>query len=237
MEDLKIKLENFDRITNWFGDILDKHNDKERAIDKNAMKFQKSFENPQILMKLVAKACHMPKHFRKVFAVLPKKEKIDFINILKQSEILEEESCISLLNFIDFYYSGNDTIVQSLRHYEAALFAFKIFDFGDMERQHFILNIYKEPKFYYYQVFIELGITDITLVDKFIELKTRDRMLNYVNLFTSYQKIYPNLLITIENYALIGDETCKDDKIKDLLDQFGYVDTDSIRREEKSEWN
>lgn len=234
MEDLKIKLENFERITNWFGDILDKYKDKERPIDKNGMKFQKAFENPQILMKLVAKACHMPKHFRKVFAVLPKNEKIDFINILKTAEILEEESCISLLNFIDFYYSGNDSIVQSLRHYEAALLAFKTFDFGDMDRQQFILNIYKDPSFYYYQVFKELGITEITLVEKFIELKTRDKMLNYVNLFSSYQTIYPTLLITIENYALVGDETCKNDKIRELLDQFGYVDTDSIRREEES---
>ena len=164
MEDLRIKLENFERITNWFGDSLYKYN-KETPIDKNGMKFKKAFENPQILMKLVAKACHMTKHLRKVFAVLPKKEKIAFINILKTAEMLEEESCISLLNFIDFYYSGNDSIVQSLRHYEAALLAFKTFDFGDMERQHFILNIYKDPKFYYYQVFIELGITDITLIN------------------------------------------------------------------------
>ncbi len=232
MEDLKSKLENFERITNWLRDILDKYNDKERAIDKNGMKFQKAFENPQILMKLVAKANHIPKQFRKVFSVLPKKEKIDFINILKTAEILGEESSITLLNFIDFYYSGNDYIVQSLRRYEATLLAFKTFNFSDEERQRFIVQLYTDPTFYYYQVFGEIGIEDEYLLDKLISIKTREKMLNFLKIFPKFTELYSTLFVTVENYALVGDETCKDDKIKDLLDQFGYVDTDSIRREE-----
>lgn len=240
MEGLRIKLENFVRITNWLGDILKKYNETERLIDKNILKFQNAFENPQVIMKLVAKAKHIPKQFRNVFAVLQKKEKIDFINILETAEILDEESCISLLNFIDFYYSGNDYIAQSLRRYEATLLAFKIFDLGDEEIQRFIVHLYTDPQFYYTQVFIELGIEDEYLLDKLISIKTREKMLNFLVIFPKFTELYPSLVVTIENYALVGDETCKDnkkDKIQELLDKFGYVDTDSIQREEENEWN
>lgn len=237
MEDLKSKLENFERITNWLGDILKKYNEKERLIDKNILKFQNAFENTQVIMKLVAKAKHIPKQFRNVFAVLPKKEKIDFINILETAEILDEESCISLLNFIDFYYSGNDYKVQSLRRYEATLLAFKIFDLVDEKIQRFIVHLYTDPTFYYYQVFGEIGIDNDHLLDMLISLQTKEKMINFLQIFKDYMSAYPDLLNTIYQYALVGDETCKDDKIKDLLDQFGYADTDSIRREEKSEWN
>lgn len=241
MEDLKNKLENFDRITNWFGDMLDKHKDKESHIYINGLKFQKALENQQVLMKLVAKACHMSKCFRKVFAVLSKKEKIDFINILKTAEMLEEQSCISLLNFIDFYYESNHYIIRNLRHYEAALLAFKTFDFGDEERQRFIVHLYTDPKFYYKQVFIEAGIVDQSLIDKLILIKTREKMLNFLKMFPKYMELYPNLFVTVANYSLVEEEnSCEDnekDKIQEKLDQFGYMDTDSIRREEESEWN
>lgn len=236
MEDLKNKLENFDRITNWLGDILKKYNEKERLIDKNILKFQNAFENPQVLMKLVAKANHIPNKFRNVFAVLPKKEKIDFIIILITAEILEEESCITLLNFIDFYYSGNDYIEKSLRRYEATLLAFKTFDFGDEEMQQFIVRLYTDPTFYYYQNFEEIGIDNEHLLGMLISIQTKEKMINFLQIFKDYMSIYPDLFNTIYKYALLEDNKEKD-KIQELLDKFGYVDTDSIQREEENEWN
>lgn len=234
MEDLKINLENFERITNWLGDILNKYNEKERPIYKNGMKFQKAFENPQILMKLVAKACHMPKRFRKVFAVLPKKEKIEFINILQQAEIMVEEQCIVLISFINFYYSGKNYVEHNLRHYEAALFAFKTFDFGDLDRQSFIVQLYTDTQFYYYQVFYELGITDENLLDSLTILKNKKELFNFITTSSiPVTENFPTILSSIENYGLEGEGKTLDSD----MEQFGYFDKDSIRREEESEWN
>lgn len=235
MDNLKVKIENFERITNWLGDMLDKYKD-DKKVYKNAIKFQNAFENPQVLMKLVAKANHIPNEFRNVFAVLPKKEKIDFIIILITAEILEEESCITLLNFIDFYYSGNDYIEKSLRRYEATLLAFKTFDFGDEEMQRFIVRLYTDPTFYYYQIFEEIGIDNEHLLCMLISIQTKEKMLNFLQIFKDYMSSYPDLFNTIYQYALLEDNKEKD-KIQELLDKFGYVDTDSIQREEENEWN
>lgn len=232
MEDLKNKLENFERITNWFGDILNKYNEKERSIDKNGMKFQKAFEDSQILMKLVAKACHMPKRFRKVFTVLPKKEKIEFINILQTAEIIKEEQSIVLIAFLDFYYSGKDYITVALRHYEAALFAFKTFDFGDLDRQSFIVQLYTDTRFYYYQVFAEIGIEDADLLDELVALSNKKELFDFI-MSNNLSEKYLSILITIDNYALLGDGKTLENEI----DQFGYFDIEDLRKEVESEWN
>lgn len=61
-------------------------------------------------------------------------------------------------------------------------------------------------------------------------------MINFLQIFKDYMSIYPDLFNTIYKYALLEDNKEKD-KIQELLDKFGYVDTDSIQREEENEWN
>lgn len=234
MVNLEVKIENFERITNWLGDRIDKYKDDIKA-DKNAIKFQKVFEKSGwvLLWKLVAKAHHMPKRFRTIFVGLNKKEKIALLAILQNAEIMCEEDCNPLLEFIEYYYESNHYLMAILRHYEAAIYAFKNFDFGDRGRADFIVSLYTDTEFYYNQVFGELGVEDDELIETLIKLKTKEKMISYLDEEKLMALNYPLLYLTVSNYAL--KECCVENY--ENFEKYGYMDTDDIRKEVKSEWN
>lgn len=228
--DNKTKLEQFETITRWLNHVINKYK-HEPDFCSTTLKIQTCLESEQDFICYVADYFGIPKQYTGLLTMSNPHMQIMPLHLLESNHLIPEEKVCELIQFLDFYNEEqHNKIRKRLRHFESVFYIFKNYPIFDKARQEYILKLFHDPKFYYKNVYVEENLPE-KLQNQLLVYLTKKELLNYVYIFkdTAF-KDHMNIIDTISHYALDYPkiETTED---VTLSDQFGYVDTDSIRKE------